>query len=129
MRRIVAFTASALLVLCATSLSAEPHHVRADLVEVDGSGVTGFVNLTQLPGGGSNLQVVVRGLHSGTDYASFYYESADCSAPADEFQEFKGGAASTELHGKIDEDLDEVGSVSVRLGPGYGTLLACARIH
>jgi hypothetical protein len=33
------------------------------------------------------------------------------------------------FHGKIDDDLDEVGSVSVRLGPDYGTLLACAAIH
>jgi hypothetical protein len=130
MRSVIAFTASALLLLGASSLSAEPHHVRADLVEVDGSGISGFVNLTQLPGGGSNLQVVVRGVRSGTAYASFYYESADCSAPADEFQEFQGATSGTaELHGKIDDDLDEVGSVSVRLGPGYGTLLACARIH
>jgi len=130
MRSIAAFTASALLVLCASSLSAEPAHVRADLVAVDGSGVSGFVQITQIPGGGSNLNVVVHGLTAGTDYASFYYESADCTEPADQFAEFKGGAGGTsEVHGKIDDDVDEVGSVSVRLGPGYGTLLACAKIH
>jgi hypothetical protein len=130
MRRIAAFTTSALLVLCASSLSAKSDHVRADLVAVDGSGVSGFVQITQIPGGGSNINVVVHGLTPGTDYASFYYESGDCTEPADPFAEYKGGAGGTsEAHGKIDDDVDEVGSVSVRLGPGYGTLLACAKIH
>jgi len=34
-----------------------------------------------------------------------------------------------EVQGKIDDDVDEVGSVSVRLGPGYETLQACAPVH
>jgi len=106
------------------------HHIKADLVPQGGSGVTGFVQLTQLPHGGTNIHVVARGLKSGTVYASFYYESADCSAPADLLGTFTGNSGGTgEVNGKIDDDLDEVGSVSVRLGPGYGTLLACATVH
>jgi hypothetical protein len=68
-------------------------------------------------------------LQDGATYASFYYESSDCSEPADEFQTFTGTSTGTiTLHGKIDDDLDEVGSVSVRVGPGYGDLLACADV-
>ena len=29
----------------------------------------------------------------------------------------------------MSDDLDEIGSVSIRLGPDYGTLLACAAVH
>lgn len=104
------------------------HHIKADLVSNDGSGVTGFVQLTQLPHGGTNIHVIARGLTPGTVYASFYYESVDCSAPAEPVGTFIGrDGGGGEVHAKIDEDLDEIGSISVRLGPGYGTLLACAR--
>jgi hypothetical protein len=111
---------------------AAERHIRADLVSSSGSGshVSGFVDLTQLPHGGSMVHVVVHGLDPGTTYASFYYESSDCSAPADLLGTFTGGPNGTgEIHGKIDDDLDEVGSVSVRLGPDYGTLMACAATH
>ena len=95
----------------------------------DNSGVTGFVELTQLPHG-SHLVVVARGLTPGTTYASFYYESNNCTEPADLLGTFVGGDDGTgQVQGKIDDDLDEVGSVSVRLGPGYGTLLSCATVH
>ena len=82
-----------------------------------------------MPHGGANLHVMASGLTDGVEYSSFYYESDDCSADADEFAEFTAHGSRETLGGKIDEDLDEVGSVSVRLGPGYGTLLACATIH
>ena len=102
-------------------------HADAALATVGGSGVSGNVHLVQLPHGGASLHVSVRGLKPGETYTSFYYESADCSAPADEFQTFTASARGTaELQGKIDDDVDEVGSVSVRLGTGYGTLMACA---
>ncbi len=114
----------------ALSAAANEHHIKADLVPIGGSGVTGFVQLTQLPHGGSNVHVIARGLAPGTVYTSFYYESDDCSAPADPLETFTANAAGEgEADGKIDEDLDEVGSVSVRLGPGYGTLEACATVH
>jgi hypothetical protein len=118
------------VIAVATAVHGSEHHVRADLVPFNNSGVTGFVQLTQLPHGGANLHVVARGLTPGTVYASFYYESDDCSAPADELEEFtSNGNGNAEVNHKIDEDVDEVGSVSVRLGPGYGDLQACASIH
>ena len=105
-------------------------HIKANLVPNGGSGVRGFVQLAQLPHGGANIHVIAKGLHSGTLYSSFYYESNDCTAPADLLGEFTANADGVgEVDGKIDDDLDEVGSVSVRLGSGYGQLEACATVH
>ena len=119
-----------LMILTAGVLVAEEHHVKAPLVPSGGSGVSGFVQLTQLPKGGANVVVVATGLTPGTLYSSFYYESADCSEPADLLGTFTADdLGNGQIHGKIDDDLDEVGSVSVRLGPGYGTLQACATVH
>jgi len=130
MRMTIASLALTLVVAAASSVPGAERHVKADLVSAGGSGVTGFVQLTQLPHGGTNVHVVARGLHPGTVYASFYYDSNDCTAPADLVGEFTGETdGSGEVHAKIDDDLDEVGSVSVRLGPGYGDLQACATVH
>jgi len=118
------------LVLVAGAAIGSEKHIKANLEEINGSGVTGFVNITQLPKEGSNVHAVIHGLQPGETYTSFYYESADCSAPAEALETFtaddEGNATAS---GKIDEDLDEVGSISVRAGSGYGTLLACADIH
>ena len=130
MRRTIAPLALLLMILVTSAVPGAEHHVKARLVPIGDSGVTGFVQLTQLPHGGTNIHVIATGLHSGTVYASFYYESSDCSAAHDPLGTFIGGPGGEgEVHGKIDDDLDEVGSVSVRLGPGYGTLLACATVH
>ena len=131
MKRILtSLTVLAALSIAALAGAQSDHHVRANLVPIEGSGVSGFVQITQLPHGGSNLHVVATGLHPGTVYASFYYESADCSAAHDLLATFTAGPSGTgEVSGKIDDDVDEVGSVSVRIGPDYGTLLACATIH
>jgi len=129
-KRTIAFLAMLLAIVAAGAVLGDEHHVKADLVPVGDSHVTGFVQLVQLPHGGTNIHVIARGLQPGTVYASFYYESADCSAPADLLGSFTANASGTgEVHGKIDDDLDEVGSVSVRIGPDYGTLLACAKAH
>jgi len=130
MKKTVVTLAALALLLINGAVIGEEHHVHATLDPINGSGVTGYVDITQLPHGGSNLHVVARGLKAGTTYASFYYESSDCSAGHDlltAFQATPGGTA--EVNGKIDDDLDEVGSVSVRIGPDYGELLACAKIH
>lgn len=121
---------AALLLAVTLVANANDKHVQATLESVDDSGVSGTVMLTQLPNDvGAVLHVKVSGLEPGATYTSFYYESADCSAPADEFRTFTAdGNGNANLTGKIDEDIDEVGSVSVRLGEGYGTLLACAEI-
>jgi len=122
--------AALLLMLTTSAGPGSAHHVKADFVSIGGSGVTGFVQLTQLPHGGTNIHVIARGLQPGSTYASFYYESGECSAPADLLQSFTANASGTgQADGKIDDDLDEVGSVSVRVGPDYGTLLACATVH
>ena len=119
-----------LAVLAPVAVIAQDHHVKANLESVGGSGVTGFVQLEQLPHGGTNVHVTAKGLQPGTVYASFYYESSNCDAAHDLLGTFTANAGGVgEVHGKIDDDLDEVGSVSVRLGPDYGTLLACARVH
>ena len=119
-----------LAVLAPLALAAQDHHVKADLAAVGGSSVKGFVQLEQLPHGGANVHVIAKGLQPGTVYASFYYENNDCSAAHDLLGTFTANAGGVgEVHGKIDDDLDEVGSVSVRLGPDYGTLLACAKVH
>ncbi len=130
MRKTIASLAVLVTALVASAVPGAERHLKADLVPNGGSGVTGFVQLTQLPHGGTNVHVIARGLSPGAVYASFYYESSDCSAPADLLGTFTGDDdGDGEAHGKIDDDLDEVGSVSVRLGPDYGTLLACATVH
>ena len=131
MKKISVLLASATLIL-ATSVgfASTDHHAKVPLESIDHSGVSGFVQITQLPRGGSNLVINVEGLHPGASYATFYYESADCSAPADLIQSFiADGNGRALIHAKIDDDLEKVGSVSVRVGPTYGNLLACARIH
>ena len=118
-----------LILVSALALLGSEKQVKANLESIGGSDVSGFVQIVQLPHGGSNLHVHATGLDAGTTYSSFYYESDNCSAPADLLESFTADNENAMVFGKIDEDLDEVGSVSIRLGPGYGTLLACAVIH
>src|SRR5262245_7254625 len=130
MTKTIASMAALATIVLASVASGAPHHIKAALDEVNASGVTGFIQITQQPHGGANLHVVAAGLTPGAVYASFYYESSDCTEPADLLGVFTGkpgGVAA--IHGKIDEDLDEVGSVSVRVGPDYGDLLACASLR
>ena len=131
MKRTIAPLASLLLLLLvAGATNGNEHHVKATLETMNGSGVTGFVQLVQLPHGGTNIHVIAKGLTPGTVYASFYYGSSDCSAAHDLLGTFTAHPSGEgEVNGKIDDDLDEVGSVSVRLGPGYGELQACATVH
>ena len=128
MRKLILPSVVFLSCLLTTSTMAQDKHVKATLESVGGSGVSGSVQLTQMPHGGSNLHVMARGLIDGTVYSSFYYESDNCSAPADLLETFTANGGQETASGKIDEDVDEVGSVSVRLGAGYGDLLACAVI-
>jgi len=131
MKRTPWIAAAALaLAIGAHAVLAQDHHLKADLAPATGSHVTGYAQITQLPRGGAVLAVVARGLEPGQVYASFYYESTDCSEPADLLGTFTALPNGTgEVHAKIDDDIDEVGSVSVRIGPGYGTLMSCARLH
>jgi hypothetical protein len=131
MKKTIASLAVLLIFSIGIVSSGMGRHVNATLEPIDGSEVSGSVQLAQLPRGkGSVLHVRVTGLEPGEEYSSFYYERSDCSAPADLFETFTAdGNGNANLTGKIDEDVGEVGSVSVRLGPDYGTLLACAAMH
>lgn len=128
MKRIVAITAA--LLLLAGAVVAQDRQARVDFAPATGSRVTGFAQIAQLPRGGSMLRIVVGGLEPGKAYSSFYYENGACEEPADllgNFTALPNGTA--EARARIDDDMDDVGSVSVRLGPGYGTVLARAKMH
>jgi len=124
----------ALIVLIALGITAtaagaaSDGHVKATLQPVGGSGVTGTVQLVQLPGGGTNIHVNARGLTPGGAYASFYYDDHACHVGPDLIGTYTansaGGGTTSE---KADEDLDEIGSVSVR-SPDYSILYACAAV-
>jgi hypothetical protein len=121
---------AAVLLLCAGAAVSQNPQAKADFVPASGSQVTGFAQITQLPRGGSLLRIVVRGLTPGAAYSSFYYENTECNEPADLLGNFTALPNGTgETHARIDENIDDVGSVSVRLGPGYGTVLARAKMH
>ena len=95
-----------------------------------GSGVTGYVTLTSLPDGGTRMRVSARGLDPGRRIGAFYYESADGSGAADLLDTFvadPGGRG--EASAAVEEELEAIGSVAVRFGPEFGTLLASARLH
>jgi len=117
----------------AVAAAAEEHHVRAALVPVDDSGVTGAVSVVQLPHGGSNIQVTARGLAPGEEYVSLYYDNHFCAlepySEDDVIGTYTANAAGVGVtHGKLDDDLDEINSISVRLASDF-TLLSCADIH
>jgi hypothetical protein len=119
----------------ATMAAAQEHHVRAALEPVDDSGVSGMVSVVQLPEavGGTNIHVVARGLLPGEEYVSLYYENDTCALePYSEddiigtYVANAGGVGVT--HGMLEDDLDEINSISVRRASDF-TLLACANIH
>jgi hypothetical protein len=100
--------------------------VKVASLEPVGSGVRGLVLLAQRPQGGSFVLVVAFGLQPNTEYGSFYYDDNACQVDP----ELVGTFTSNRVGGgfvsaTIDEDVDEVGSISVRT-PDYSTLFACA---
>ena len=136
MRRLPRFLPALALVLSLVGAApADSPHVKVALLPANGSGVSGFVNLEGLPHGGTNITVHATGLTPGTHYLSIYYGNHTCqlesdSVPNDVFVHYVGeddGTASA--HGKIDDDLDEVNSISVRLDNTDLTLQACADVH
>src|SRR4051812_27901814 len=102
------------LALAATAAAGSDGHVKAALVQVN-----------QLPHGGTNIHVVARGLTPGATYTSFYYDDHQCSVGPEEVGTYTANASGVgTTSAKIDDDLDEVGSVSVRT-PDYSTLFSC----
>ena len=129
-KKLIAIFALIVLALITVGVAAaDQHHARVPLVPVGGSGVTGFVQLEQLPLGGTNIQVNARGLQPGGDYVSLYYDNNTCTLPGDTLGAYTANASGVgKTNGKVDDDLDEIGSVSVRTA-GTLTLLACANVH
>ncbi len=134
MKKILVFLALAILVLSTVStVAAKEDHVKSGLVPVDGSGITGIVQVVQLPKGGTNIHVVAFGLVPGDEYVSLYYENHTCElepySEDDVIGTYTANAAGVgATHGKLDDDLDEINSISVRRASDF-TLLACADIH
>src|SRR5512143_2194090 len=128
MKKISAVLALAILILTTVSASAaDEHHVKASLVPVGDSGVSGHVQVVQLPHGGSNIHVVAMGLTPGTEYVSLYYENHTCElepySADDVIGMYAGNAAGVgTTHGKLDDDLDEINSISVRLASDFSLL-------
>jgi hypothetical protein len=107
-------------------------HVNATLTEVNGSGISGRVMLTALPQGGTVIAVNVAGLSAGTQYVSLYYENHTCElepySEDDVINTYTASAnGAAHFTKKVDDDLDEIHSVSVRLSQGFA-LVACADV-
>jgi hypothetical protein len=115
------------------AFAASSHHVNTTLQPVNGSTVNGRVELTALPKGGTLITVVAKGLQPGTNYLSLYYDNGTC-----ELEPYSGddviGHYTADSNGqatvnaKVDDDLDEIHSVSVRLDSDF-TLQACAAVN
>ena len=123
-----------LLTVPANVTTATGEHIRANLQPVGGSGVTGIVNVVGLTEG-TRITVVAMGLKPGNDYVSLYYDNHTCELEPYEEDDVIGEDAYTANMGGIgvvtatvEDDLDEINSVSVRLASDF-TLLACADIH
>ena len=71
MKRILGVFAVLALCVAASHVHAQgtEHHKRVKLETMNGSGISGWVNIVQLPQGGSNLVVTVQGLKSGDKVA------------------------------------------------------------
>jgi hypothetical protein len=109
------------------------HHDTAPLVPVGGSGVTGHVTIEALPKGGVNISVTAFNLIPGTEYLSLYYENSTCELEEYEEDDVIGfyvanAAGVGHAENKLEDDLDEVNSISVRRASDFA-LLSCATIE
>jgi hypothetical protein len=107
--------------------------VKADLVSVGSSGISGNVNVVQLPHGGVNISLVASGLTKGEEYVSLYYENHICELEPygedDVIGEYAGNAAGIgHAQNKLEDDLDEVNSISVRRASDF-EWMSCADIQ
>ena len=133
MKKIAALIGAAALTWVGMATASGEHHVKSPLVPVDGSGVTGMVSVVQLPHGGANINVVARGLAPGETYVSLYYDNHFCElepySEDDVIGTYGANAAGVgQTHAKLDDDLDEINSISVRRASDF-ELIACADIH
>lgn len=128
------FIAVVIALTMASPVLAAEHHVLARLHAVNGSHVSGLVNLTQLKKSGTRITVVAFGLHPDTEYVSLYYSNHVCELEPYSVNDVVGGIYTANrvgvgvTQGNADDDLDEINSVSVRLASNF-SLLACANVH
>lgn len=111
--------------------------INVRLQPVNGSGVTGFVSLAQIPqqgGGGTFIGVGAFGLTPGHQYLSLYYSNHTCQIEPYDAGDVIGGSTYTAnavgvgtTQGQVGDNLDEINSVSVRKADF--TLVACANVH
>ncbi len=118
----------------ATPMATAAPFTQVQFQSVNNSGVTGFV-LLQSQTSGTFINVIVFGLSPNGQYVSLYYDNHACDLQPDSatkdrvgnvYVGNKVGVGVTE--GMVDDSLDEINSVSVRVGSDL-TLLACADIH
>jgi len=134
MRRFLILAPVLSLVLLALGAApANSRHVKATLVPVNGSGISGFVNLEGLSKGGTVITVHATGLTSGTEYLSLYYGNHTCAlepySADDVIGHYVGGEDGTaNVNAKVKDDLDEINSVSVRTAGDFA-LRSCADVH
>ena len=132
-RHLILFLVVVVTLVAAAAVGASERHVNASLVAQGGSGVTGRVQLTALPAGGTLITVVATGLHPGTEYLSLYYDNGSCElepySPDDVVGRYTANAAgAASVTAKVTDDLDEIHSVSVRLAGDF-SLQACAAVN
>ena len=134
MRRIVflSLVAASMLLVVDASRSSD-RHVNTTLEAVGGSGVSGKVMLTALPKGGTLINVVATGLKPGTEYLSLYYDNGTCELEPYSADDVIGhytadATGAGHAQAKVDDDLDEIHSVSVRLNSDF-SLQACAAVN
>ena len=125
--------ALATLLGAARQQGAAAKKAKAHLEPIGNSGVGGFVTLHQLhQAEGTTIVVHAKGLTPGTAYVSLYYDNDTCELEPYSADDVIGEYASNpagigQTHGAADDDLDEIGSVSVRRADDF-TLVACATI-
>lgn len=104
--------------------------ITRQLAAVGNSGVSGMVTLRQLKTG-TAISVSANGLAAGGEYLSLYYDNDHCALEPYSAQDEIGGnyvadaGGNGTTSGRADDDLDKIGSVSVRLASDF-MLLACA---
>jgi hypothetical protein len=142
-RRVLVLASAMLAIFAMFAAAAAPTSAaQSDLITqvnlqpVGGSGVTGFVQLAQLPQpvGGTFINVTAFGLTPGHQYLSLYYSNHTCQIEPYDASDIIGGSTYTAnaagigtTHGRATDDLDEINSVSVRKADF--TLVACANVH
>jgi hypothetical protein len=86
-----------------------------------------------MPHGGSLISANITGLTPGTQYLSLYYDNHTCElepySQDDVISRYVGNSQGRAVFAKkVDDDLDEINSVSVRLASDF-SLKACADVH